>query len=536
MTTGRGGDQLDIVFALQPVADDLEVQKPEEPAAEAEAEGGGGLHLVVKEASFSASFSMASRRSSKSLVSTGKRPQKTTGGGFEARQRRGGLFLLVRDRVAHAGVADLLDGGGEKADLARAEFRDVLHGGAEDAEPVDGVGAARLHHADAVALLDDAVDDADQDDDAEIGVVVAVDQHGLEGRVAVALGRGQAGDDGLQHVGDAEAGLGGDLDGVMGLDPDDILDLFLDAVGLGGGQVDLVEDRHDLVVRVDGLVDIGERLRLDPLGGVDDQQGALDGLHGAGDLVGEVHVAGGVDEVQDVGVAVLGGVFDADGVGLDGDAALPLDIHAVEQLLLHVALGHGAGQLDQPVGERGFPVVDMGDDGEVADAGEVGHARPAKGWLQGEIACVGGGGKGLRGPWAFWATWYDRAMAGDPLPWDLQEQIALIPNEIWETGPEAVADPETCAQVVVIWESIAGLKEEVNAEKPDAKRVATLIERLSAALRVVFVWCGRKMDLAVDTTIKWGIPAAAGGYFYANPYKAEAVLKAAQDWLPFLAP
>jgi hypothetical protein len=84
-------------------------------------------------------------------------------------------------------------------------------------------------------------------------------------------------------------------------------------------------------------------------------------------------VAGRVDEVQDIGVAVLRGVFDADGVGLDGDAALALDIHAVEQLLLHVALGHGAGQLDQPVGEGGFPVVDMGDDGEVADAGEVGH-------------------------------------------------------------------------------------------------------------------------------------------------------------------
>jgi hypothetical protein len=48
---------------------------------------------------------------------------------------------------------------------------------------------------------------------------------------------------------------------------------------------------------------------------------------------------------------------------------------ASSKLLLHVALGHGAGQLDQPVGERGFPVVDMGDDGEVADAGGVGHAR-----------------------------------------------------------------------------------------------------------------------------------------------------------------
>jgi hypothetical protein len=42
------------------------------------------------------------------------------------------------------------------------------------------------------------------------------------------------------------------------------------------------------------------------------------------------------------------------------------------------------------------------------------------------------------GPWTFWAEWYRRAMAGDPLPWDLQEQIALIPNEIWEAGPEAV--------------------------------------------------------------------------------------------------
>ncbi len=44
------------------------------------------------------------------------------------------------------------------------------------------------------------------------------------------------------------------------------------------------------------------------------------------------------------------------------------------------------------------------------------------------------------GPWSFWAEWYARAMAGDPLPWDLQEQIALIPDEIWKAGPEAVAE------------------------------------------------------------------------------------------------
>jgi hypothetical protein len=75
----RGGDEVDVVFALEPVADHLEVEEPEEAAAEAEAEGGRGLHLEVKEASLRASFSMASRRSSNSLASTGKRPQKTTG-------------------------------------------------------------------------------------------------------------------------------------------------------------------------------------------------------------------------------------------------------------------------------------------------------------------------------------------------------------------------------------------------------------------------------------------------------------------------
>ena len=44
------------------------------------------------------------------------------------------------------------------------------------------------------------------------------------------------------------------------------------------------------------------------------------------------------------------------------------------------------------------------------------------------------------GPWSFWSRWYGRAMAGDPLPWDLQREIALIPDAIWEQGPEAVAE------------------------------------------------------------------------------------------------
>ncbi len=55
---------------------------------------------------------------------------------------------------------------------------------------------------------------------------------------------------------------------------------------------------------------------------------------------------------------------------LDGDAALALDVHRIEHLLDHVALRHGSGLLDEAVGERRLAVVDMGDDGEVADVVE----------------------------------------------------------------------------------------------------------------------------------------------------------------------
>ncbi len=78
-------------------------------------------------------------------------------------------------------------------------------------------------------------------------------------------------------------------------------------------------------------------------------------------------MAGGVDQVEHIVLTVSRGVVDAHGVGLDGDAAFAFDVHAVEQLGLHVAVFHRARLLDEPVSERRFPVVDVGHDGEIAD-------------------------------------------------------------------------------------------------------------------------------------------------------------------------
>ncbi len=311
---------------------------------------------------------MAARKFSKSAASTGNNPQNTTGNRrTKSRQRRRHRLLVVGDGVADAGVGHFLDRGGEKADLAGTELVALDALGSEHADAIDLVGGVGAHHADALALLQHAVDDAEQHDDAQIGIVPAVDEECLERCRGIALGRRQPLHDRFQHLGHVLPGLGRDQDRVGGIQPDHVLDLLPDLVGLGGRQIDLVEHRHDLMVVVERLVDVGQRLRLNPLAGVDDQQRAFAGGKRAVDLVGEIDVAGGVDQVEHVILAVARAVIEPHGLRLDGDAALALDIHGIEHLLDHFARFEPAGELNQPVRERRFAVVDMGDDSEVAN-------------------------------------------------------------------------------------------------------------------------------------------------------------------------
>ena len=56
--------------------------------------------------------------------------------------------------------------------------------------------------------------------------------------------------------------------------------------------------------------------------------------------------------------------------------AFPLQIHGIEQLILHIPLCDRAGRLQQPVRERRLPVVDVGNDTKIASQAP-GHPRAA---------------------------------------------------------------------------------------------------------------------------------------------------------------
>ncbi len=127
------------------------------------------------------------------------------------------------------------------------------------------------------------------------------------------------------------------------------------------GAVDLVD--HDDRLQADlerlGHHELGLRQRA--FRGVDQHQRAVHHVEDTLDLAAEIGVAGGVDDVDACVFPLHRGCL-----GQDGDAALALQIVGIHRALDHaLVVAIGAGLLQQAIDQRGFAVVDVGDDGDV---------------------------------------------------------------------------------------------------------------------------------------------------------------------------
>ena len=228
------------------------------------------------------------------------------------------------------GGALLVGGAGDPLDDGAEERLEVLVGRQLAVGRGLGVGAAGLGGG---------VDDGHVQDGVEVDVGVLV------GQVA---GQGQ------QQVG----GLGDDL-----IEP-------------GVGAVHLVDHEDDRQVRGQGLAQHEAGLGQGPLGGVDEEDDAVDHGQPALDLTAEVGVAGGVDDVDDdaLGAAGVRGrgarVVDRRVLGEDRDALLALQLAGVHDPLTGGLLGgpgpEGPRLPKHGVDKSGLAVVDVGDNGDVA--------------------------------------------------------------------------------------------------------------------------------------------------------------------------
>ena len=247
--------------------------------------------------------------------------------------------------------------------------------GFEDSDLLDLVVGVGRHEFHGVAGLDRALDDADVNDHAAVGVEVRIEGQRLQAVFGFSGGGRDALDDGFEDFLDADSGLRARQNRLLGGNGEDVLELLFRHFDIGVRQVDFVDDRDEFEALFLGEVDIRHGLRLHALGGIDDQERAFAGRERTRDLVGKIHMARSVGEVEFVVGPVFRRVFHRDRVGFDRDAALALEVHGVQELLLRLPFLDRPSGLQQTVGKRGLAVVDVGDDAEVARVLD-GHEKP----------------------------------------------------------------------------------------------------------------------------------------------------------------
>ena len=81
-------------------------------------------------------------------------------------------------------------------------------------------------------------------------------------------------------------------------------------------------------------IEVRDSLGLDTLGGIHNQERSLARSDGTRNLIREIDVSRSIDEVEDVSVSILCLVFHLDGMALDGDTTLSLQVHIIKHLTL----------------------------------------------------------------------------------------------------------------------------------------------------------------------------------------------------------
>ena len=144
----------------------------------------------------------------------------------------------------------------------------------------------------------------------------------------------------LQHIADIQSRLCGNRRAILRGDSDDILYLAAHTVYIRARQVYFVYDRNYLEIVFKRKISICQSLRFYSLRRVDDEKRTLASLKRTGNLIVEVDMSGGIDEIEFICLAVCRLVIYLDSAGFYCYSAFALYIHIVEELVLHIALGN----------------------------------------------------------------------------------------------------------------------------------------------------------------------------------------------------
>ena len=376
---GSGLDQVDIRFALQPLLHDFHVEQAEEAAAEAKPERIARFGHELEAGVVDRKLGQGIAEFGKVLAVGRIEPAVDHPLGRLVSGEGRSLFAVGNgDGIANVNLVDRLDVADQIADLSgmQALAGDLL--GAELAQFLDFVVLSGLKITNLLALADAAFDHSHVGHRSAELVVVRIEDHRLGRLCLVAGGWRNPLDDCRQKLINVDSAFGADLDDFGRVDAEHLMHFLGDFFGTLVREINLVDHRDDLQVGIDCRVGIGDGLSLNSLKSIGEQEGALTAGEAAGNLIVKVDMARRVDQVQLVFLSLIG-VAHRDRAGLDGDPPLAFERQVIEQLFLHFALLHGAGELQQAIGERALAVINVGNNAEVANvfAIQFGHGSLA---------------------------------------------------------------------------------------------------------------------------------------------------------------
>ena len=278
------------------------------------------------------------------------------------------------DGIAHLGVVHILDGSGEITDLTGNQFFTLAHTkGLQIAALQHLIGGTGSHHLHLHTGTHGAFFNTEIYNNTHIGVILAVEDQRLQRCLGIAAGGRHIGHNIFQNSRNIDAHFCRNLGCIGGRQTDDILHLLLGLHRVGCRQVNLVEHRQDLEISIQCQIGVSQSLRLHTLGGVHHQHSTFTGGQTAGNLIVKVHVTRGVDQIHLIGLAILCLIVHSNGTSFDRNTALLLQFHVVQHLGMQLSLRDRFGQFQQTVCQSGLAMVDMGNNGKIANFRAISH-------------------------------------------------------------------------------------------------------------------------------------------------------------------
>ena len=222
------------------------MQQTQETAAETEAQCLGNFRLEFQRSIVKLQFFQSVAQSFVVVAFHGVKTREYLALYFlEAGQRLRSGVGNQSNRVADFCLSQFFHAGNQKAHFAGFEFLFLNRFRCEYAQLLDLRFRLGAHKAHFVFQLDGAVFHTNQHDHADVVIKPRIDNNRLQRRVFVAGRRGDFGNDFFQNIFHADAAFGGTLHRADGINADNVFDFLFHAFGVGGGQVDFVQNRHD---------------------------------------------------------------------------------------------------------------------------------------------------------------------------------------------------------------------------------------------------------------------------------------------------